>query len=123
MRIFSLEGPVYNTVVLEGPVHNFFLGQSLIEAGEPWPFGERKHGFEGLLESYGELIGTTEVTVISKYLECLSKKEIKGHWDCPCGSGKRIRDCHKASLMILRRRLPQQVAARALSRLRGLSWQ
>ena len=26
---------------LDGPVHNFFLGQSLVERGDPWPFGER----------------------------------------------------------------------------------
>ena len=26
---------------LDGPVRNFFVSQSLVEAGKPWPFGER----------------------------------------------------------------------------------
>jgi hypothetical protein len=28
---------------LDGPMRNFFLGQILVEAGKPWPFGERPH--------------------------------------------------------------------------------
>lgn len=32
---------------LNGPVRNFFLGQSLVEAGEPWPFGQWSHGVDG----------------------------------------------------------------------------
>jgi hypothetical protein len=36
---------------LNGPMKNFFLGQILVEAGKPWPFGQRSHGYEGLIEA------------------------------------------------------------------------
>ena len=71
---------------LEGPVRNFFIGQILAEHGKPWPFGERAHGKSGLLQSYGELIGTADEGTVRRYLDCLSREIVKGHWDCPCGS-------------------------------------
>jgi hypothetical protein len=102
---------------LEGPVHNFFLGQSLAEADEPWPFGERPHGVPGLLECYGELMGTKETQVIHEYLKYLSRKEVKGHWDCPCGSGSRLRNCHMDHLLELRHKIPAAVAQQAMKKL------
>ena len=53
---------------LEGPVRNFFLGQSLVEAGKPWPFGERSHGKKGVLETYGEWFGTKDEAAIARFL-------------------------------------------------------
>jgi len=103
---------------LDGPVHNFFLGQSLAEHGESWPFGERPHGKPGLLQSYGELLGTTDELAILRYLDYLSRREIKGHWDCPCRSGQRLRSCHLAHLQQLRQKIPASVAAAALTALK-----
>jgi hypothetical protein len=102
---------------LTGPVRNFFIGQSLVEQGEPWPFGERSHGRAGLLEYYEELFETTDSAAMVRYLECLSRDGLKGHWDCPCGSGERLRDCHLEQLRTLRRKMPRLVARRALRRL------
>jgi hypothetical protein len=102
---------------LNGPVRNFFLGQSLVEQGEPWPFGERPHGFDGLFQAYGEMLGTTDRARIRSYLECLSKETIKGHWGCPCGSGKRLRNCHLNEVRALRERIPLKLAHQALARL------
>jgi hypothetical protein len=103
---------------LEEPVHNFFLGQSLVELGEPWPFGERPHYSPGLLECYRELLGSEDESVIRKYLEYLSRKEVKGHWDCPCGGGKRLRNCHLDHLLALRQKISPHVAAQALERVK-----
>ena len=72
---------------LNGPVRDFFLAQSLVEAGQPWPFASRDHGVVGLYQAYGELLGTNNPVAIRRYMEYLSKVRIKGHWDCPCGSG------------------------------------
>src|SRR5262245_5470778 len=40
--------------VIDGPLRGFLIGNSLVEEGEPWPYGERAHGAAGLLEHLGE---------------------------------------------------------------------
>ena len=102
---------------LEGPVRNFFLGQVLVEAGCPWPFGERTHGVPGLFEAYGEIVGASDRETILRYLDCLTKEYMKGHWDCPCGSGKRLRNCHWDDLKTLHEKILPLVARSALERL------
>ena len=102
---------------LDGPVRNFFLGQILIEAGHPWPFGERSHGIDGLFEAYKEMTGTSDRNAIVRYLECLSRDVLKGHWACPCGSGKHLRNCHLEQLKALQAKVPAFVARSALARI------
>jgi len=95
---------------LNGPVRTFFLGQTAVRFGQPWPFGEHEHGIMGILDYYAELLGTKNLRIILGYLDYLSKDEIKGHWSCPCGSGKRLRNCHFESLIDLRLKIPPQTA-------------
>ena len=102
---------------LEGPVRNFFIGQILVEQGKDWPFGERDHGKAGLIQSYGELIGVSDEFTVRRYLDCLSRTTLKGHWDCPCGSTKRLRHCHLETLKALRQTIPPRIARQALMRL------
>ena len=106
------------TDFLQGPVHNFFLGQSLVERGEQWPFGSWGHGAVGIKEYYSRLLGTEDSQIILSYLSILSKKEIKGHWYCPCGSGKRLRNCHLSFLVDLSKKIPPEVVCRSLLYLR-----
>jgi hypothetical protein len=98
---------------LSGPMRNFFLGQSLVRRGQPWPFGQWGHGAQGVYEYYTDLLGTDDLDVILKYLEWLAKERIKGHWSCPCGSGKRVRNCHFSKLQDLRAKIPRSVAMRS----------
>jgi hypothetical protein len=100
---------------LNGPVRNYFLGYCLKEAGEDWPFGERHHGKSGIIEYYEEVVGTNNQVVIKKYLEVLSSKNLKGHWKCPCLSGKKIRDCHQSQLEDLRQKIDRSAAEKSLS--------
>jgi hypothetical protein len=102
---------------LNGPVRNFFLGQSMVRLGQSWPFGERAHGVNGVFEYYEGLLGTADLPTILNYLLYLSKPEIKGHWPCLCGSGKRLRNCHFERLIDLRQKIPQHVATRSLIRI------
>jgi hypothetical protein len=102
---------------LRGPVLGFFVGQSLVEHGQSWPYGARAHYAPGISEFYAEVIGSDDPEVIRRYLEVLAAGELRGHWDCPCGSGKRIRHCHRASLEVLRARIPQTVASNSLARM------
>jgi hypothetical protein len=106
---------------LIGPVRNFFLGQILVESGNPWPFGERSHGLPGLIEAYGEILGTSDGHTLRRYLDCLSREALKGHWECPCGSTKRLRDCHLNKVKSLRMIILPRVAQQAVNRLDKLS--
>jgi hypothetical protein len=102
---------------MAGPVRNYFLGQALVELGKPWPFGERQHGLPGLIDTYAELLGVTD-TVLVEYLFYLEKLTVKGHWQCPCGSGAVLRRCHLTKVRELQKRIPPHIAAKMLGRLR-----
>jgi hypothetical protein len=102
---------------LDGPVRNFFIGQSLVDRGEPWPWGERPHGYSGLIEAYGEMLGIRDERAVCRCLDYLSRSDVKGHWDCYCGSGQKLRKCHIEALKSLRKEIPQDVARSALDRL------
>ena len=103
---------------LDGPLRNFFIGHALAEAGQARPMGERSHGVKGLLEAYGEMMGSTEQRAIVKYLDYCSAKKLKLHWPCPCGSGRRVSICHLGQVVALRKKIPRWIAAKALERLR-----
>ncbi len=98
---------------LNGPVRDFFVSQSLYEIDGTWPFGQRSHGVKGIAEFYFEKLNTTDLQTVLRYLNILKRKEIKGHWLCPCGSGTKLRQCHREQLTELRSRIPQQVACRS----------
>jgi hypothetical protein len=113
--------PVGSSLVdfLDGPVRNFFIGQSLVERGDPWPFGQWGHGIDGIREYYEDLLATSDTDVIRRYMECLSAKKIKGHWPCPCGNGKRLRDCHMDALLDLREKIARKDALASLKYFRA----
>lgn len=99
---------------LDGPLHNFFLGQSLVALGEGWPFGQWSHGMNGVREYYQWLLETEDTATIMRYLEVLAKLNYKGHLPCPCGSGEKIRRCCRARIVDLRNKIPPNVARKAL---------
>lgn len=104
---------------LDGPLRNFFINHALAEAGQPRPMGERSHGSRGLLEAYGEMVGTTDARAIPRFLDAVSAKRVRSHWNCPCGSASRLQDCHGMQIAALRDRIPRHVAKRAADRLRA----
>ncbi|MBK9584873.1 MAG: hypothetical protein IPO55_03025 [Alphaproteobacteria bacterium] len=65
------------------------------------PFDEAAHGYEGILRHYVDTLGLRDdlsaLTVISFLLE----HGYRGHHDCPCGNGKRVRACHGPALLAL----------------------
>jgi hypothetical protein len=100
---------------LKGPVLTFFVCQGLVEMRQRWPpEAERGHGEKGIIAFYGELLGSEDRLVIQRHLEVLSANRLRGHWECPCGSGKRIRQCHWDRFEELRARIPASVARRSL---------
>ena len=103
---------------LEGPLHNFFLGQSVVDAGGDWPFGEWEHGGDGVRDYYRDLLGTDDDKVIMKTLGLIAKASLKVGWDCPCGSGRRLRRCCRMKIVELRRKIRPEVARSSLRHLR-----
>ncbi len=72
------------------------------------PFDEADHGYEGILRHYIDTLDLRDelsaLTVISFLLE----HGYRGHHDCPCGSGMRVRACHGPGLLALHQTHNQQ---------------
>lgn len=98
----------------------FFLGQFYYETHGCWaPTGARSHGWRGIIEAYVELcapLGDTSPETIFRVMRLLARKnDPQGHEICPCGSGRTLRQCHRAVISKLRRSVRPQDAAADLS--------
>lgn len=104
---------------LRGPLNEYFLGQLWFEKTGRWPFGERAHGTPGLEEAYADALGIANKREdLLYYLRLLSQDWPKGHWWCPCKSGKLLRYCHHQRLLDIHRRIRPVMAQRMLRRLK-----
>lgn len=60
-----------------------------------YPWGEQKHEGMGLLEDYMAFFHLSDEQKTKSFLlQLVSHKNMKGHHLCPCGSGKKFRNCH-----------------------------
>lgn len=88
-------------------VRPFLVGQAYYQDHGHWPPGcERSHGVGGIIEAYQEMlgpVGALEVPVIEDWVRLLARRgHPKGHEACPCGSGRKLRNCHRDFLKTLR---------------------
>lgn len=90
---------------LAGPLHSFFVSQSLFELTGKWPFGERDHDRLGLDQAVAKMLSDIPDLQVDRALAILSQPKIKGHARCPCGSGHRLRNCHYRELESAHKRL------------------
>lgn len=58
------------------------------------PYGDLRHGEAGILEYYQELFGTEDISGVLGLLRILADANYRGHLECPCGSGRKLRQCH-----------------------------
>ncbi|WP_256760894.1 hypothetical protein [Cohnella sp. WQ 127256] len=79
----------------------FLYSYSYQEKFGTLPFGELEHGGAGLLTYYKELLHVESDMATLKFLLILAKGSFRGHVTCPCGSGKRTRNCHGDQLIRL----------------------
>ncbi|MFD2855734.1 hypothetical protein ACFSZS_14520 [Seohaeicola zhoushanensis] len=97
---------------LNGPMNEYFLGQFWYEKTGKWPFGERSHGLKGLEEAYADALGISNNAESLRYhLRLLSHDWPKGHWLCPCKSGKLLRHCHRDDLAAMHAKVPPPLHA------------
>ena len=94
---------------LKGPVLAYFTGQSLVQRGEKWPYGEYGHGVDGRVEFYGGLLRTNDPQQVSALLTMLVAPRLRSKRLCPCGSGQKIRDFHWGVVTALRARVPRSL--------------
>jgi len=66
-----------------------------------YPFGDRPHGSEGILQHYLDSSGFQDETAVLAVLSFLFEHGYRGHHPCPCGSGIRARKCHGPELRTL----------------------
>lgn len=105
----------------DGPLYNFFLSQTWFEQTGEWPFDERSHGAKGIAESISQLLGfDVNEQQANLYSQAISAKKVKGHWPCPCGSNKKLRDCHLDEVISLREQLGADTILGLQSQLQNL---
>jgi len=101
---------------IKSPVTQFFVSQTYYELTHQWPFGQRSHGTLGIEEFYKELLHTNNPKVVLTFLEFLSRKEVKGHHQCYCRSGKKIKNCHLSKMVDARLKIDRITAQGSLSK-------
>ena len=88
------------------------------EFGHAPPSGQRSHGAKGIMEFYAEDLGLTELSCVPDFMKLLAKQERPGgHLLCPCGSGKKLRDCHGGTIWRARETLKWKHVQEDLSQL------
>ncbi|MGA7323550.1 MAG: hypothetical protein WBX25_03460 [Rhodomicrobium sp.] len=94
----------------------FLIGVSEKLRTGQWPGPERPHGAAAICEFYGAYIGCSSPPQVMELLQLLlQKKELKGHWLCPCGSGQILRRCHGQLVRTLASKgLPPQIVAKSI---------
>ena len=66
-------------------------------------FGERDHGGAGIARFYIDRLGLADEVQALEVVLHLFQYGYRGHHDCPCGSGAKLRDCHGHALLELHR--------------------
>lgn len=65
------------------------------------PFDEAAHGHEGILDHYIETLNLQDPIAALAVICFLFEYGYRGHHNCPCGSGRRVRICHGPALRSL----------------------
>lgn len=79
---------------IDGPVKSCLYSAAFLERYGRYPFGERSHGWRGILEYYCELFGVESLWAAASLMGLVATGDYRGNDKCPCGSGKQIWKCH-----------------------------
>lgn len=84
---------------MEEFVELYYFSYEYYQRYEEFPFGERSHGTLGILETYQDVFATRDVAKAYLILKFITSSSYRGHLQCPCGSGKKIRNCHGKKML------------------------
>lgn len=80
-------------------VEPYFFSYEYYKRYGEFPFGERGHGLEGILQTYEELFKESNAPKIFDLMASIATQHYRGHMLCPCGSGEKLRACHGKMVM------------------------
>lgn len=93
MRVHFVEG--FDLVCwMENYVEPYFFSYEYYKRYQVFPFGDRAHGYRGILQTYQDFFETKTEHAAYALIEYLANHPYRGHICCPCGSGEKIRNCH-----------------------------
>ena len=75
-------------------VEKYFVSYIYYKRYGVFPFGEHSHGEKGIYEFLKFNYKMDNLKEAKSIYEYVCTKKYRGHLDCPCGSGKKIRNCH-----------------------------
>lgn len=75
-------------------VEIYFFSYEYFMKYHTFPFGDRSHGIEGVLQTYMDILNTKDYMQTFEVMSYVSLCAYRGHVLCPCGSDIRLRDCH-----------------------------
>lgn len=74
-------------------IDSFLYTLDWFEKYKNYPFGDREHGYKGLLDYYLNDLKLTKGQY-NRMAIMIDRNGYRGHLPCICGSGKRLRNCH-----------------------------
>lgn len=80
-------------------VVDFFYTVMYFDRYDTFPYGERRHGLNGIIQFYQEYFVEKNIFAIWSLLRAINEGKIKGHHLCPCGSKVNCRKCHFEKLI------------------------
>lgn len=75
-------------------VEKYFVSYIYYKRYDVFPFGEHSHGKKGIYEFIKTHYKMNNLIEAKNIYEYVCTKKYRGHLSCPCGSGKKIRNCH-----------------------------
>jgi len=101
---------------LDGFVAPFLVWQAYYDTHHKPPlWGERPHFTDGIIDYYAELLHINKGLSVVEFMRLLARKNHpKGHEICPCGSGLRLRNCHRELIYSTREKIAWQYVAKDL---------
>lgn len=79
---------------IEEFIEKFFISYVYYVRYGVFPFGEYAHGDKGIYEFIRRYLKIDNIVVAKRIYDYVCTKRYRGHLDCPCGSKKKIRNCH-----------------------------
>jgi len=94
------------TAFIEAFVIPYLFGYSYREKHGVSPYGELEHGRDGLRQHFASLFGVADRAAAQGFVRLASmKKRPANKAPCPCGSGRRLGQCHHTIVNELRSKL------------------
>lgn len=75
-------------------IEKYFISYIYYKRYGVFPFGEHSHGNEGIYEFIQKHYKIDSLSEAKNIYEYVCTKKYRGHLKCPCGSNKKIRNCH-----------------------------